>query len=59
MRRGFKEICGFDTTLQDEVDEAKLINEDDWEANIAYYCLHELHILPSKLFALDRRDLRL
>ncbi len=28
----------------------------DAEANIAYYCLHELHLLPSQLFALDRQE---
>ena len=34
----------------------KLILEGDGEANIAYYCLHELHILPSQFFALDRQE---
>lgn len=23
---------------------------------MAYYCLHELHLTPSQLFALDRRE---
>lgn len=26
------------------------------EANLAYYCLHRLHILPSKVLALSRRE---
>ncbi len=26
------------------------------EANVAYYCLHELHLLPSQFLALPRRE---
>lgn len=31
--------------------------DGDVEANFAYYCLHRLHILPSKVLALPRREL--
>lgn len=34
----------------------KLIEEGDSEANIAYYCLHELHLTPSQFFNLDRQE---
>lgn len=34
----------------------KLICEGDGEANIAYYCLHELHLTPSAFYALPRRE---
>ena len=34
----------------------KLIEEGDGEANIAYYCLHELHLTPSAFFALPRNE---
>lgn len=34
----------------------KLINEGDGEANIAYYCLHELHLIPSAFLALPRKE---
>lgn len=34
----------------------KLICEGDSEANIAYYCLHELHLTPSAFYALPRRE---
>ena len=34
----------------------KLIGDGDGEAMIAYYCLHELHLLPSRLLALPRRE---
>ena len=27
------------------------------EANIAYYCLHEFHMLPSEIAALPKADL--
>lgn len=33
-----------------------LICEGDGEANIAYYCLHELHLTPSAFYALPRRE---
>ena len=33
-----------------------LIEEGDGEANIAYYCLHELHLTPSQFFSLDRQE---
>ncbi len=26
------------------------------EANLAYYCLHRLHILPSEVLSLPRRE---
>lgn len=45
------------TTLQDEVDRGKkLIEEGDGEANIAYYCLHELHLTPSAFLDLPRKE---
>lgn len=34
----------------------KLIEEGDGEANIAYYCLHELHLTPSAFLALPRKE---
>ena len=34
----------------------KLIEEGDGEANIAYYCLHELHLTPSQFSNLDRQE---
>lgn len=30
--------------------------DGDAEANVAYFCLHELHILPSAYLALPRRE---
>ena len=30
--------------------------EGDGEANLCYYCLHELHLLPSQVLALPRRE---
>ncbi|RKJ79328.1 hypothetical protein D7X33_08325 [Butyricicoccus sp. 1XD8-22] len=32
------------------------MREGDSEANICYYCLHELHILPHEFFNLERRE---
>ncbi|MCI8336499.1 MAG: hypothetical protein HFI72_05005 [Peptococcaceae bacterium] len=32
------------------------MEEGDSEANVAYYCLHELHLLPSEFLQLDRRE---
>ncbi|NBI09229.1 hypothetical protein D1641_04245 [Colidextribacter sp. OB.20] len=32
------------------------MREGDGEANICYYCLHELHILPHEFFALPRKE---
>lgn len=34
----------------------KLIKEGDFEANIAYYCLHKFNMLPSQFLALDRQE---
>ena len=33
-----------------------MIREGDGGAALAYYCLHELGILPSRLLALSRRE---
>ena len=30
--------------------------DGDAEANLAYYCLHRLHILPSEMLSLPRRE---
>ncbi|HBS46879.1 MAG TPA: hypothetical protein DEA91_24755 [Paenibacillus sp.] len=32
------------------------MNEGDSEANLAYYALHELHILPHELMKLSSRE---
>ncbi|OMF89614.1 hypothetical protein BK146_23340 [Paenibacillus sp. FSL R7-0333] len=32
------------------------MNEGDGEANLAYYALHELHILPHELMKLSVRE---
>ncbi|OUQ33253.1 hypothetical protein B5E75_10970 [Massilimicrobiota timonensis] len=32
------------------------MNDGDSEANIAYYCLHKLHILPSQFLNLDDEE---
>lgn len=34
----------------------KLITEGDEEANIAHYCLQELHLIPSAFLSLSRKE---
>lgn len=36
--------------------EIQLNNEGDIDANIAYYCLHKFHILPSQYIELDEQE---
>lgn len=33
-----------------------MIEEGDWEANIAYYCLYEFHRFPSEFLSLSRKE---
>lgn len=47
---------GFTKTLDEKVEEAKLIEEGDGEANYAYYALLKLHILPSVFLEMDEQE---
>lgn len=49
-------LQGFNTSFNDLVDEAKLIEEGDWEASFAFYALLKLHILPSQFLEMDERE---
>ena len=51
------DVNGFNEIFEDEVKEAKkLIKGGDADSNYAYYCLHELHLLPREYLNLSRKE---